>query len=191
MSTRTNSRRNNDVIPSKTRPQVPTLAQTNLANSLDQIVESFRSSFNDLMSPFLSAPWALDQPFGSPLLQPWGMTPALPETLTTRYPVIDVVDRGDYYELTAELPGFNKDNIDVQVGDDVIQLTAQVQSENKGQSAKYVSHERTYSAFNRVIQFPEPILGANVEGTMKDGILSMRIPKKEPTSSKLKKVALK
>jgi HSP20 family protein len=182
------------MVPSRNRQQTPQAsawAQTSLANNLDRIFEDFRGSFNDLMSPLLTTPWYGESYPGPSLLQPWNVAPALPETLPTRYPVIDVVDRGDYYELTAELPGFNKDSIDVQVGEDVIQLTAQVQNESKGEGAKYVSHERTYSAFNRSIQFPDKILGAKVEGTMRDGILTMRIPKREPTSSKLTKVALK
>ena len=191
MNARNNTRKNGSVVPSKNRTQAPSLAQTSLSNNLDRIFEDFRSSFNDIMSPFLTAPWPGEPYFGPSLLQPWGVSPALPETLPTRYPVVDVADRGEYYELTAELPGFNKDNIDVQVGDDVIQLTAQLQEESKSQDTRYVSHERTYSAFNRVIQFPEQIVGAKVEGTMKDGILTMRIPKREPTSSKLTKVALK
>lgn len=190
MSTRNSSRKNN-VVPSRNRSQPSSLAQTNLANSLDRIFEDFRGSFNDLMAPFLASPWSGESYLGPSLLQPWSVSPALPEDLPTRYPVIDITDSGEYYVLTAELPGFNKDNIDVQVGEDVIHLTAQLQSENKEQNTKYVSHERTYSAFNRVIQFPEQIVGAKVEGTMKDGILTMRIPKREPASSKLTKVALK
>ena len=190
MSARNNSRKNS-IVPSRNRSQSSNLAQANLANNLDRIFEDFRGSFNDLMAPVLASPWSGESYLGPSLLQSWSVSPALPENLPTRYPVIDVADRGEYYELTAELPGFNKDSIDVQVGEDVIQLTAQLQSENKGQNTRYVSHERTYSAFNRVIQFPEQIIGAEVEGTMKDGILTMRIPKREPTSSKLTKVALK
>ena len=191
MSARNNSRKNDNVVPSKNRSQSSSLAQTNLVNNLDRLFEDFRGSFNDLMTPFLASPWYGESYLGPSLLQPWSVAPALPDTLPTRYPIIDIADRGEYYELTVELPGFNKDNIDVQVGEDVIQLTAQLQSENKEQNTRYVSHERAYSAFNRVIQFPEQIVGAKVEGTMKDGILTMRIPKREPTSSKLTKVALK
>jgi HSP20 family molecular chaperone IbpA len=182
MSARTNSRKNS-MVPSRNRPRPSEWSQGNLANSLDNLFEDFRGSFNDMMAPFLASPWVG--------IQPWSATTALPETLPSRYPVIDVVDKGDCYELAAELPGFNKENIDVQVGDDVIQLKAEMHSESKGQSNRYVSHERAYSAFNRVIQFPEPMVGAKVEGTMKDGVLSMRIPKREPTSTKLTKVALK
>jgi HSP20 family protein len=173
------------------RGQQQPLAERNstyLANNLDRMFEDFRSSFNQLMMPVITA-WSGD-PFSLASLQ------SLPEWIDTsahvhqsRYPVLDIVDQGDYYEVTAELPGFNKDNVNIQVGDDTLQLTAQVQSEHKG--GKYMSHERSYSAFQRVIQFPEQVVGTKVDGTMKDGILSLKVPKKEPTSVKYTRVALK
>ena len=175
------------MVPSRDRTQAAGWNRSNPANNLDGLFEDFRGSFNDLMAPFLASPWYGEPPF----LQSWNASSALPETLPTRYPVVDIVDKGDCYELVAELPGFNKENIDVQVSDDAIQLKAELRSESRGQNTRYVSHERAYSAFNRVVQFPEPIVGAKVEGTMKNGVLSLRIPKREPTSSKLTKVALK
>ena len=97
----------------------------------------------------------------------------------------------DYYSVMAELPGFNRENVDIQVADDVLQLTAQMQSEENKSGKRYMSHERAYSSFQRAIQFPEHVIANKVEGTMKDGILQLRIPKKEPTSTKFTKVALK
>lgn len=188
MSNQNSAKRNNTrIVPSKggNRGQQQ-LARSNpsyLANNLDKIFDDFRTSFNELMTPMITDPF-----LSSPSLIPeW--SPALPDTLPARYPVLDVVDEEDHYAVTAELPGFNKENIDIQVGDDVLQLTAQVQSERKG--GRYISQERAYSAFQRAIQFPEQIVANKVEGTMKDGILQLRIPKKEPTSSKFTKVSLK
>jgi HSP20 family protein len=175
------------MVPSRRRSQAAGGNRSNLASNQDNLFEDFRGSFNDLMAPFLASPWYGEPPF----LQPWNAASALPETLPTKHPTVDIVDKGDCYDLVAELPGFNKENIDVQVGDDMIQLKAELRSESRGQNTRYISHKRTYSAFNRVVQFPEPIVGAKVEGTMKNGVLSLRIPKRELTSSKLTKVALK
>jgi HSP20 family protein len=196
MSNQNTSRRSNngggEIAPSGRRGQQQ-LAQRNpayLANNLDRMFEDFRTSFNQLMTPFITSwPWSADPLSGAPLsyLPEWIDTSA--HVHQTRYPILDVVDHGDFYEVTAELPGFNKDNVDIQVGDDVLQLTAQVEAEHKG--GKYMSHERSYSAFQRAIQFPEEVVGNKVEGTMRDGILSLRIPKKEPRSTRYTKVSLK
>jgi HSP20 family protein len=192
----TSTNRNNGgrggIVPSRRgRQQLAQKNSTYLANNLDRMFEDFRTSFNQLMTPFITTatPWYED-PFS---LAPLSLLPEWIDTAAhvhePRYPVLDVVDQGDYYEVTAELPGFNKENVDIQVGDDILQLTAQTQSEHKG--GRYMSHERSYSSFQRAIQFPEQVVGSKVDGTMKDGILSLRIPKKEPTSTKYTKVALK
>jgi HSP20 family protein len=190
MSNQNRRRRNNDsgaIVPSP-RGGGGRLAQRNstyLANSLDRMFEDFRTSFNSLMTPLYTDPFHVP-----PLSEDW--EDASLATLPTRYPILDVLDEGDCYTVTAELPGFNKENVDIQVGDDTLQLTAQAQAEHKnGNNRRYVSHERTYSAFQRSIQFPEAVIASKVEGAMKDGILSLRVPKKEPTSTKYTKVALK
>jgi HSP20 family protein len=186
---------NNSMVPSKKggSSQQQQLAQrrnpTYLANNLDRIFEDFRSSFNQLMTPLVTSPWQADT-----LIAPLSLFPDLTAPAShehqARYPVIDVMDEEDYYSVTAELPGFNKDNVDIQVGEDgTLQLTAKVETEHKG--GRYMSHERSYSAFQRAIQLPEPVIPSKVEGTMKDGILSLRIPKREPVSTKFTKVALK
>jgi HSP20 family protein len=168
--------------------QLAQRSPTYLANNLDKIFEDFRSSFNQLMTPIVTSPSYYDQFLLSPLLPEWSQA-STHSTHESRYPAIDVMDEGDSYTVTVELPGFNKENVDIQAGDDTLQLTARVASEHK--TGKYMSHERAYSAFQRAIQFPEQILANKVEGTMKDGILELRIPKKEPTSTKLTKVNLK
>jgi HSP20 family molecular chaperone IbpA len=193
---RSNNGGNNStsVVPTQRgqgRPQQH-LAQrtpTYLANNLDQIFEDFRSSFNQLMTPFMNSPWYPDT-----FLAPLALLPELTESSShvhqARYPVIDVLDEGDYFSVSVELPGFNKDNVDIQVGEDgTLQLTAQVSTEHK--SGRYMSHERSYSAFQRAIQLPEQVVPGKVEGKMEDGILSLRIPKREPVSTKFTRVALK
>jgi HSP20 family protein len=179
------------MVPSMGRggQQLTQRSPTYLANDLDRIFEDFRSAFNQLMTPI-----ATSSLYGDPLLlAPMSLIPEWTQSTAhrhePRYPALDVLDEGDYYTVTAELPGFNKENVDIQVGDDVLQLTAHVQSEHRG--GKYMSHDRAYSSFQRAIQFPEQVLPSKVEGTMKDGVLELRIPKKEPTSTKLTKVSLK
>jgi HSP20 family molecular chaperone IbpA len=191
-STKRNNGNNREIVPARSSGRGQQLAQGNptyLANNLDRIFEDFRSSFNQLMSPFVTSPW-YTEPLAMPsLIQ--DLSETLPAVSQARYPVLDVVDEGDSYTVTAELPGFNRENVDIQAADDLLRLTAQMQSDQKSNDKRYVSHERAYSSFQRVIQFPEHIVANKVEGTMKDGILSLRIPKREPTSTKFTKVALK
>jgi len=190
MSTQNPTKRNNSMIPSKgsSGQQITDNGNAKLANNLDRLFEDFRTSFNQLMTPYITSPLSTDAMLPVPFFP--DLTQVVPGALPSRYPVLDVVDEGETYSVTAELPGFTKENVEVQVNDDVLYLTAQVEAEKK-KGGRYMSHERAYSSFQRDVQFPEHILPNKVEGTMKDGVLQLRIPKKEPTSSKFSKVALK
>ena len=189
MSNQNSTRKSGSIVPSRGRSgeEIANNRNTVLANNLDRLFEDFRTSFNQLMTPYVTSPWFTDPLASVPLFQ--DLNQILQSSLPTRYPVLDVVDEGDSYSLTVELPGFTKENVDVQVNDDVLYVSAKVETEKK--NGRYMSHERAYSSFQRTIQFPEHVVPNKVEGSMKDGILELRIPKKEPTSSKLSKVALK
>lgn len=150
---------------------------TALWRCFDNIFEDFRRSFDDLMSPWLP------------------MRTFLPRTATglpVRAPLVDLVDKGDEYILRAELPGYRKDMVDVELNKDTLNLRAEKKIEEEETARDYLHRERTYSACQRTINFPEEVDPSKADGKLKDGILELRIPKKVPKpEEKLRKVELK
>lgn len=63
----------------------------------------------------------------------------------------DITDEGDYYELKADLPGFKKEDIQLQLDGDTLTIQAQRHSEHEEQEkkGKYVCCERSYGAYSR------------------------------------------
>jgi HSP20 family protein len=113
-------------------------------------------------------------------------------TLPVRAPLVDVMDEGDRYVVKTELPGFEKNDVDVELNKDFLILKAEKKSEEEERSQNYLHRERTYSSCHRTINFPEEVDPAKVEGKMKDGILELEIPKREPKpEERLTKVQLK
>jgi HSP20 family protein len=148
-----------------------------LARDLDTIFDQFRKSFDDLMTPFLPL-----TPFTSMLMT---------ET-SIRYPAVDLVDNGDHYTVTAELPGFTKESVDIQINKDELQIKAQKEDQTEEKRKNYMHRERAYSALERTITFPEEVVPSKCEGEMKDGVLELKIPKREPKpEEKMTKVRLK
>lgn len=180
MSTRT--KKSASIVPSRTT------SGTSITSNIDRIFEDFRRSIDSLLSPFYTSTFFAPSYW---LTLPTSPLDIFTETLPIRYPVVDVVDEGDHYTVRAELPGFNKDNVDINVSEDTLQIKAEVKEEKETKDKRYLSKESAYSAFERAIQFPEPIVPSKVEGTMKDGVLTLTIPKKEPKSTKIVKVSLK
>ena len=174
MSNRT-VRRKDSITGSTTQLANP--QQPSLATGFDQMFDQFRRSFDDLMSPFY--------PFA-------GITTTPLSQLPTRSSIVDLVDDGDQYTIYAELPGFSKDQVDVKVNKDGLIIRAEQKAETEQKNKNYLHRERAYSAFERVVEFPDEVNPQKVEGTMKDGILQLTIAKKEPKpEERLTKVQLK
>ena len=61
----------------------------------------------------------------------------------------DVVDTGDAYKLDAELPGFKKEDIKIDVENDVLTISAEHKTENKEDKPNFIKRERFYGSFSR------------------------------------------
>ena len=99
----------------------------------------------------------------------------------------DVIDTGDAYKLDAELPGFKKEDISIDVENDCLTISVERRVEDEDKRPNYVKRERVYGSFSRSFD----VSGINVEGieaAYKDGILTLTMPKKveqKPAKCKL------
>jgi HSP20 family protein len=159
--------------PSKEERRITT--GTDWSRGIDSLFDDFRKSFDSYMSPFVPMRSFLPRTRGFPI----------------RAPLVDLMDRGDHFLLRAELPGFNKDMLDVELNKDTLVLKAEMKREEDESSQGYLHRERTYSQAQRVINFPEEVNPDEVEAKMADGILELKILKKEPTpEERMRKVQL-
>ena len=111
---------------------------------------------------------------------------------TVRAPLVDVIDEGNQYVIKTELPGFNKEDVDIELNRDTLMLKAEKISEEEEKSQNYLHRERYYASYQRMVNFPEEVNPSKVEGTMENGVLEIKIPKKEPKPEEKKiKVQLK
>lgn len=150
---------------------------TGLARGFDSIFDEFRQSFDELIGPFFSAPTKFEDTI---------------KTLPTRYAQVDIIDNGDTYTVTAELPGFNKNMVNVEINKEGAAIKAKCEEDKQDIQKNYLHRERAYSSLQRYIKFPEEVIPSRAEGKMKDGILELVIPKKEPKpEEKPQKVQLK
>ena len=150
--------------------------ETTLSTGIDRMFDDFRRSFDDMMAPFL--------PFRT-----WWPTERI---LPVRAALCDLVDKGDKYVLSAELPGFGKENVSIEVNKDTLTFSAEkgVEEEEKGED--YLHRERTYSASQRTINFPEGVDPSKVEASMNNGVLEIIAPKKKlKPEDKMRKITPK
>ena len=103
----------------------------------------------------------------------------------------DIQDKGDHYLLEADLPGFQKEDIDLHVQDGVLTITAKHDEtrENKDESGKYVCRERRTGSYARsfdVSGIREDGIGASYE----NGVLKLTLPKQGEQAPISRKIAI-
>jgi len=112
----------------------------------------------------------------------WGpLAPRSEGGLAVREPLVDLADTGREYVLKADLPGVSKEDLDLRVTPDGIELSAESTQEREENEMDYAYRERTYRSFRRTLPFPEEVLADQVKASLKDGVLEVRLPKKEPS----------
>src|SRR5437870_12432146 len=134
-------------------------------DDVDRWFDTFRRSF--------------EERFGGGLLARWSDS-----GLHVREPLVDLIDKGSEFVVRAELPGVAKEDVDLTVTSDGIEIRAESKRSREENEKDYFYSERTYQAFQRVLSFPEEVKADLASATLKDGILEVRIPKKEPTPEK-------
>jgi HSP20 family protein len=111
--------------------------------------------------------WEPGEPF-----EPWR-----PGTVTM---ATDVKDTDDEFVVTVDVPGFERDDIDVRVADDVLRIEAERQEAEEDEDEQYVRKERTARSVHRSITFPTPVQTQDVDATLTNGVLTIAVPKAEP-----------
>lgn len=95
---------------------------------------------------------------------------------------IDLVDRGEEFVVTADVPGFEADDIDLHLSDDTLHVTAEREEEEReGEEGVYLRSERERRTVQRTVRIPEPVEESASEATYQNGVLTVTLPKMDPS----------
>jgi len=99
------------------------------------------------------------------------------EDLTAKYPV-DIHEDNDGLTVSAELPGFKKDEVDISIDNGLLTISAQREAAEHKDGTTHLN-ERRYTRVRRQFSLPTTVDTANVDAKLKDGVLTLRLVKKE------------
>ncbi|HIS24544.1 MAG TPA: Hsp20/alpha crystallin family protein [Candidatus Faeciplasma gallinarum] len=104
----------------------------------------------------------------------------------------DIKDKGDHYELEADLPGVEKDDIKIDLTDNVLTISAERHSEYEENDKKhnYVRCERSYGSYQRSFD-TTGIDTDHIEAEFKNGVLKLELPKIKETKPETKRLEIK
>ena len=107
-----------------------------------------------------------------------------------RMPKVDMVDREAEYVIRAELPGVDKDDIEVTLTENTVTIEATTSHEKKEEKeeGKYYRREISRAEFRRSLTLPGSVDDAKASASFADGVLELTLPKTEKTAGKKVKV---
>ncbi len=136
---------------------------------MDRRFEDFRED----MEEFFTRPrWWLPGGFGIPV----------------RRPAVNIRDQGNSLVITAELPGVSKEDVDLNITDDAVEIHAEARKETEERREGYVHRERSARAFHRYVTLPAAVDPDTAEAHLEDGVLHVELPKRVPTRTRKVKV---
>jgi HSP20 family protein len=100
----------------------------------------------------------------------------LDEAISRQDVPVDVEEQDEKYVLTAQLPGVNKEDIQVSVEKDILTL-AGTYAYQRDENASYLLSERSSGEFKRTFRLPAQVDAEKIEARLADGILTLEIPK--------------
>lgn len=125
---------------------------------------SVRKDMDRLFDEFFSMP--------STVQSGWGM------------PMVDMYQTEDEIVVKATLPGLDPDDLDIQITGDLLTLRGEVQAETVEEGAKYHLREHRYQSFSRSLSLPAAVVSDKANAEMKNGVLTLTLPKAEEAKPK-------
>lgn len=111
--------------------------------------------------------------------EPFGLT------LGSRTMAVDVVEDDESIVVTADIPGFDRKDIEIRVTDHTLRIDAEhEETVDESEDERYLRRERRHRSMSRSIQLPSEVDTGNVEARIKNGVLSITLPKTEPEDAR-------
>ncbi len=137
-------------------------------------------------SPFMSLQREIDRLFedfsrGFPTIAGNGATALMPS--------MDVTETDKEIEITAELPGLEEKDVEVNIADNILTIRGEKKVEKEQKDKNYRLVERSYGSFERTLELPEGVNADAIKANISKGLLKVTVPK--PALTQAKKIEVK
>jgi HSP20 family protein len=104
-------------------------------------------------------------------------------------PAIDIKEEEDKLVVTTDLPGINKEDVQINLKEDMLEISAKTGKEKETEEEGYLRRERTYTQFYRAVHLPASVKEEGSTAKMENGVLTITLPKMQLEEPK-KKIAI-
>ena len=115
--------------------------------------------------------------------------------VSTWRPAVEIRQTEDAYKVKVQIPGVKKDDIELEIDNDFMTITAEIEEEKeekeeKEKNSKFHTCEFRYGKYKRTISFDQPIKAEDASAYYKNGVLSITLPKQKLEKYKAKKIEI-
>jgi HSP20 family protein len=131
-------------------------------------------------------------PFRLPLRRPaFDLEPFWSADSWVAQPAMDLVERDNAFELSAEMPGLDENNIEVNVANGVLTVKGHKEEDKAEKKEDFHLRERRFGSFVRSVRLPETVDAEQIEAAFKNGVLKVILPKKAEAQTPVKKIEVR
>ena len=106
-------------------------------------------------------------------------------------PAVNVKENDEGFDLELALPGIDKEDIKLEVKENLLTISSEKETNNEVKEEKYVRREFGFAAFKRLFTIPKNVNRDKIEANYKDGILNVNLPKHEKEIITAKHIEIK
>ena len=166
----------------KTEEEKP-LAPSPSAAQLWRPFEALRREVDRMFDDFTT------NPFRWPLRRPvFDIEPFWQSESWVAAPPINLVERDNAFELTADLPGLGEKDIELKLANGILTISGQKEEEKEDKSKNFHMRERRFGSFQRSLRVPEAVNADKIEAHFKKGVLTVTLPKTPEAQKAIKKI---
>lgn len=156
--------------PQARQPSAPSYSYQDPWSMFDQMQEHMDSIMGGFMSGLPSMMSQMNQHMGIDSM-----------------PSVDMEEKNNSYIVRVDIPGLDKDKIELTVRGEILTIQGVRETSNQEQSGSYYTQERSYGSFSRSLRLPGPVDDANVKADYQNGVLTITLPKitEEQASKKI------
>jgi HSP20 family protein len=107
-----------------------------------------------------------------------------------RMPLINITEDAKKYKIEAELPGINKEDIDISIIDNILEIKGENKNESKKEEKGFIRREYKSSSYFRTFELPDNVDKDNIDADMKNGRLEISLPKIEREKKEKKTIKI-
>jgi HSP20 family protein len=162
-------------------PPAPAKQPEMIWPSLTSLRTEFDRLFDQLGRSFTQFPMWRRSPEVTPL---WRFEAAL----GMNAPAVELTEKDQAFEITAELPGMEASEVDVSVSGGILTIKGEKKEEKETKEKNYYFSERRYGSFQRSFELPEGVDGEKISAKLENGLLTITLPKTKEAVQRQRKI---